>query len=67
MLAWADYEPLDDITTVSSPDFTEQERSMILSALSILEQRTFWLDVDDDAEWDVLEAVLATIAGKIAP
>lgn len=67
MFSWADYDTLDDTTTVSSPDLNEQERSIIMSALADLELRSFWLDVDSDAEWDTLEDVLAKLSGKFAP
>lgn len=67
MLTWSDYSGLDDITSVSSPDFTERERSLILSALAILETRAFWDDAVNDAAWDVLEDVLSEISGKLAP
>lgn len=67
MLVWSDYSSLDDVTIVSSPDFTERERALILSALFALESRAFWDSAVDDTAWDIMQDALAEIAGKISP
>lgn len=67
MLVWSEYSSLDDVTTISSPDFTERERALILSALFALENRAFWDSAVDDTAWDIMQDALAEIAGKISP
>jgi len=67
VLVWSEYSSLDDVTTISSPDFTERERALILSALFALENRAFWDSAVDDTAWDIMQDALAEIAGKISP
>ena len=67
MLVWSDFSGLDDVSIVSSPDLTERERALLLSALFALENRLVWDSAVDDTAWDIMQDALAEIAGKISP
>lgn len=54
-----------DTVPLACDDLTQLERALIISALSVLQSRDAWFEMDQ-LTWDSLEAVLANIVDRVS-